>query len=129
MSALTDKYGGAYLHAEKLGCTNMSAVEDGGRMTITLTAPTQYIANQVWDAIKEADPELDDGDLTVNVSVARTDIFGEYEVKSGDSLSKIAQKVTNGKLTYQQIFEANRNILDDPNTIHPGQKLVIPAIG
>ena len=27
---------------------------------------------------------------------------------------------------YMQIFQANTNVLKDPNVIHPGQKLVIP---
>ena len=126
MSALTDKYGGVYTFAESLGCTGMNAAEDNNHMTISGTCPTQYIANEIWDKIKEIDPQLSHGDLTMNLSVARTDIHGEYEVKSGDALSGIAKKVTHGKLSYQQIFEANRDILSDPNKIHPGQKLKIP---
>lgn len=128
MSALTDKYGGMYMYAEKQGCTNMSAQEDNGHMTITMTAPTQLIANRVWDAAKEADPDLDDGDLTLNISVERTDIHGIYEVEKGDTLSAIAKHVTGSQLTYMQIFEANRNILSDPNKIQIGQKLTIPKL-
>lgn len=126
MSQLTDKYGDVYILAEKLGCTGLSANEEGGHMTISGAAPTQYVSNQVWDKVKEIDPDLNDGDLTVNLSVQRQDIYGEYEVQSGDTLSGIAQKVTKGKLTYQQIFEANRDILSDPDRIQPGQRLKIP---
>jgi nucleoid-associated protein YgaU len=49
-----------------------------------------------------------------------------YEVKSGDSLSKIAQKhYGNGNL-WRKIYEANRDQIKDPDVIHPGQKLIIP---
>jgi nucleoid-associated protein YgaU len=49
-----------------------------------------------------------------------------YEVKSGDSLSKIAKAEYGNANDYMRIFEANRDILKDPNMIHPGQKLKIP---
>lgn len=126
MSQLTDKYGGAYIMAENMGCTDMSTHEENGVMTITLTAPTQMIANSIWDAFKEIDPDLDDGDLVVNMTTATKDYYGDYEVKRGDSLSAIAKKLAGGRITYMQIFELNRDLLHDPNVIHPGQKLKIP---
>lgn len=127
MSLLTDKYGAIYLLAEKLGCEDLKAVEENGVMTISATCPTKYIVNQLWDRAKEIDPELNDKDLVLNFTAKRDDIFGEYEVKSGDTLSGIAKKLTHGKLTYQQIFEANRHILHDPNKIQIGQVLTIPS--
>jgi len=126
MSQLTDKYGDAYILATKLGGTNLNAQEENGHMTISGSVPTKYDVNQVWDKVKEIDPGLAAGDLTLNLTSSRDDIYGIYEVKSGDTLSAIAKKVTNGKLNYQQIFEANTDQLDDPNRIQPGQKLVIP---
>ncbi|MCI0486786.1 MAG: LysM peptidoglycan-binding domain-containing protein [Blastocatellia bacterium] len=126
MSQLTDKYGDVYILAEKLGCEGLSANEENGHMTISGSAPTQYVHNQVWDKVKEIDPGLDDGDLTLNLSLQRQDIYGEYEVQSGDTLSGIAQKITKGKLTYQQIFDSNRDILSDADRINPGQRLKIP---
>ena len=126
MSELTDKYGDAYVLATNLGGTNLNAQEDGGHLTISGTMPTKYAVNQVWDKVKEVDPGLNAGDLTVNLTASRADIYGEYEVQSGDSLSAIAKKVSNGALTYQQIFEANTDKLDSPDKIQPGQKLVIP---
>lgn len=126
MSALTDKYGPVYILAEQLGGTGLSANEENGHMTLSGTLPTKYDVNQVWDKAKEIDPGLDDGDLTLSLSAARSDVYGYYNVESGDSLSKIAKEVTHGKLTYQQIFEANRDQLHDPDQIQVGQKLVIP---
>jgi nucleoid-associated protein YgaU len=126
MSALTDKYGPVYILAEKLGGTGLAANEDNGHLTLSGSLPSKYAVNEVWDKAKEIDPGLDDGDLTLNLSAARSDIYGEYEVQSGDSLSKIAQSVSHGKLNYNQIFEANRDKLSDPDKIQVGQKLVIP---
>jgi nucleoid-associated protein YgaU len=50
-----------------------------------------------------------------------------YTVESGDSLSKIAQRVYGNAADYRKIFEANRDIIDDPDRIFPGQKIRIPA--
>jgi nucleoid-associated protein YgaU len=52
-----------------------------------------------------------------------------YEVQSGDSLSKIARKEYGDASKWQLIFEANKDILKDPNKIFPGQKLKIPPLG
>lgn len=49
-----------------------------------------------------------------------------YTVKSGDTLSKIAQEVY-GNGDYMKIFEANKPLLSDPNKIYVGQVLRIPA--
>lgn len=127
MSQLTDKYGDVYILAQSLGCSNLAAQEENNQMRITATCPTRYAADLIWDKVKTIDPGLKDGDLTLNLSVARSDIYGEYEVKPGDTLSAIAKKLTHGKLSYQKIFEANRNILGDPDRIQVGQRLVIPS--
>jgi nucleoid-associated protein YgaU len=127
MSQLTDKYGDVYILAQKLGVANLNAQEENGHLTLSGSAPTQYVVNQVWDKVKEIDPDMSDGDLTLNISAQRQDIYGEYEVQSGDTLSAIAKNVTHGKLSYQQIFEANRDVLSDPDKIAPGQRLKIPT--
>ena len=51
-----------------------------------------------------------------------------YEVKSGDSLSKIAKAVYGDAMKYNAIFEANQPMLKDPNLIYPGQMLRIPTL-
>ena len=51
-----------------------------------------------------------------------------YEVKSGDSLSKIAKQFYGDPMKYPQIFEANKPMLKDPDKIYPGQKLRIPKL-
>jgi nucleoid-associated protein YgaU len=50
-----------------------------------------------------------------------------YTVKPGDSLSKIAQRHYGDAGKWRAIFDANRDQLDDPDLIHPGQVLKLPA--
>jgi nucleoid-associated protein YgaU len=49
-----------------------------------------------------------------------------YEIVSGDTLGGIAKKFYGKAGLYMKIFEANRDIIDDPNKIYPGQKIKIP---
>jgi nucleoid-associated protein YgaU len=56
------------------------------------------------------------------VPAART-----YTVVKGDSLSKIAKREYGSANRWRAIFEANRDQLDDPDLIKPGQVLKIPA--
>jgi len=51
-----------------------------------------------------------------------------YEVKSGDSLSKIAKAYYGDPMKYPTIFEANQPMLTSPDLIYPGQMLRIPKI-
>ncbi len=50
-----------------------------------------------------------------------------YTVKSGDTLSKISKEFYGDANKYNQIFEANKPMLKDPDKIYPGQVLRIPA--
>ena len=49
-----------------------------------------------------------------------------YEVVSGDTLGAISKKYYGKASEYMKIFEANRDILDNPDLIKVGQKLRIP---
>ncbi|HUQ49688.1 MAG TPA: LysM peptidoglycan-binding domain-containing protein [Terriglobales bacterium] len=50
-----------------------------------------------------------------------------YVVKSGDSLSKIAKQEYGDANQWRKIFEANKDQIKNPDMIHPGQELKIPA--
>ncbi|HUP92319.1 MAG TPA: LysM peptidoglycan-binding domain-containing protein [Solimonas sp.] len=47
-------------------------------------------------------------------------------VAPGDSLSKIAKREYGDAGKWQQIYDANRDQIKNPDLIHPGQKLKIP---
>lgn len=49
-----------------------------------------------------------------------------YEVKKGDTLGKIAAHFYGDAKLYPLIYEANKNLIKDPNLIQVGWKLKIP---
>lgn len=55
-------------------------------------------------------------------SAART-----YTVQSGDTLSAIAKQEYGDAGEWRRIFEANRDQINNPDLIHPGQELKIPS--
>ncbi len=61
--------------------------------------------------------------LEVNVPAPQ---FETYTIKKGDSLSRIAKHYYGDAMRYKEIFEANKDILDNPNKIFPGQEIKIP---
>jgi nucleoid-associated protein YgaU len=53
--------------------------------------------------------------------------YSQYHVvEKGETLSKIAEEYYGDKMLYPKIFEANKDILEDPDKIKPGQRLRIP---
>ena len=50
-----------------------------------------------------------------------------YTVQSGDTLWKISENHYGDGSKYMKIFEANSDLLDNPDQIFPGQELVIPG--
>jgi len=50
-----------------------------------------------------------------------------YEIVSGDTLSGIAKKFYGNGSKYMRIFEANREVIKDPDKIYVGQKIRIPV--
>ena len=113
---------------------------EGKRLLIRGVAPTADVKNKVWDQIKMIDANNSDlvCDLTVSqiqhampAMTAAAAVSGgqnqrRYTVKPGDTLSKISRQFYGDANQYTRIFNANRDILRDPNTISPGQELLIP---
>ncbi|HEY0333589.1 MAG TPA: LysM peptidoglycan-binding domain-containing protein [Stenotrophomonas sp.] len=80
------------------------------------------------DSTAEVVPKADFSGVTATVD-SSAEIVGEqsYTVQKGDSLSKIAKHHYGDANAWQQIFQANRDVLEDPDKIQPGQTLKIPA--
>lgn len=49
-----------------------------------------------------------------------------YTIRSGDTLGKIAKQYYGDAMKYPRIFEANREVIQDPDKIYPGQRIRIP---
>lgn len=47
-------------------------------------------------------------------------------IQSGDTLWGIAERSYGNGARYQEIFEANREVIENPDLIYPGQKIRIP---
>lgn len=52
--------------------------------------------------------------------------FKLYTIVSGDTLSKIAKRELGNANAWRKIFDANKDVIKDPDKIYPGQKIKIP---
>jgi LysM repeat protein len=50
-----------------------------------------------------------------------------YKVKSGDTLAKIASQFYNKSSDWQWLYHENTSRISDPNMLHPGQTVFVPA--
>jgi len=122
--SLTEKYRDVLELTGKLPLEGLTVEEKAGKMYVSGTAPYQLEKDLVWDAVKKHAGW--ESDLAVDLKVQNTDLYGYWTVKSGDSLSKIAKSAYDDGNRYMKIFEANKDLLKDPNAIKPGQRLKIP---
>ena len=61
------------------------------------------------------------------VKVPQSDVKVEYYViQSGDTLSALAKRYYGNAKEYPKIFDANREVIKDPDKIFVGQKIRIP---
>ncbi|HLW23608.1 MAG TPA: peptidoglycan-binding protein LysM [Steroidobacteraceae bacterium] len=130
VAALNAKAGEAiakYVQSQNLSVQSLDVRYDGATKTVTVSGvvPDQATKEKVVLCCGNvaAVAKVDD-QLSVAQPSAQTSAF--YEVKSGDTLSKIAEAVYGDSKAYMRIFEANRPMLSDPNRIYPGQKLRVP---
>lgn len=130
--AVQDKYQSLIDLANQLGVSGLSTREENGVLYIDGVAGSAAAKQQLWDEYNRIDPDYRSGDLVLNISAPESDggdggvgtSSGKiYTVKPGDTLSKIGSQFG---VSWQKIFEANRDKLDDPDKIFPGQELTIP---
>jgi nucleoid-associated protein YgaU len=109
------------------------------KLFIQGVAPSEAAKNKVWDQIKQVNPNWAEdltADITVDANAKPAQVQGAsvsggqqgtYTVQAGDTLSKISKELYGNANDYMKIFEANRDVLSDPDKIRPGQTLKIPA--
>lgn len=109
-----------------LGVENLSVTVDGDRATVYGVASSQSDKEKTILAVGNVSGVafVDD---RISVSAPEPEETTQfYEVKKGDSLSKISKEFYGSYKKYMVIFEANRPMLKDPDRIYPGQVLRIP---
>ena len=109
-----------------------SADEKNGKLYFNGVVKSEDEKNQIWNAIKTVSSWQSDvvADLRVEAAPAAAAPAAKpaetYTVKAGDSLSKIAKEHLGNANAYMAIFNANRDILTDPDKIKPGMVLKLP---
>ena len=133
---LREKYNHA-IHTAKSLRFDGSAEEQNGKLHFKGTVNSQEEANKIWDAIKTVPDWQKEIQADIKVNPAATQkaagTTGQtsgrtYTVKAGDTLSKIAKEQLGDANAYDEIFNANRDQLTDPDKIKPGQVLKIPTM-
>lgn len=119
--ALQDKYQELINAARTKGVNNLQVREQDNVLYIDGAVQSEDAKRDLWDIYNRIDPDYRSGDLVMNLS--SPDGEEEYEVVSGDSLSKIGRKYG---VEWRDIYEANRGLIKDPDLIQPGWKLKIP---
>ena len=123
--SLKDKYADLLKLGEELKLGDSKVAEEGGKLKVWGTAEYALQKDKLWDKIKTYSGW--ESDLVADIKVEKTDVYGYYVVKSGDSLSKISKDVYDNAGLYNKIYEANKATIGaSPDLIKPGQKLTIP---
>jgi hypothetical protein len=124
---LRDKYNHAIQVAKGYRMEG-SAQERDGKLYFNGLVKNQDEVNKIWDAIKTVPDWRNDVIAEIKIDPnAKQGQQTTYTVKSGDTLSKIAKEHLGDANAYMKIFEANKDQLNDPDKIKPGQVLKIPT--
>ncbi len=125
---LRDKYNHAIQTAKGFRMQG-AAEERDGKLYFKGTVQNQDEVNKIWDAIKTIPDWRNDvvAEVTIDPAAkAAAASTTKYTVKAGDTLSKIAKEHLGDANDYMKIFNANKDVLSDPDKIKPGQVLTIP---
>lgn len=105
-------YGSAALHTNLYRANAAAFAKTGGRLN---TGMTLILPAQLGSATRLAERELGEGETA-------------YAVKAGDSLSLIAKNQYGDATQWKAIYEANKDVIKNPNVIYVGQILVLPEL-
>jgi len=129
----------AVINKSDLGVTNLQAKVDGKVVTLEgQAANVDAKGRAMLEFNKMVSTENTINKIQVQGAPAPSTLPGPggqaagvlqvYEVKPGDTLGAIAQRFYGKASLYPKIFEANRDILTNPDLIKVGQKLKIPKV-
>lgn len=122
--SLQDKYASLISAARAKAVGNINVSEQDNVLYIDGQVGSSKDKDEVWSIYNKLDPDYRAGDVRLTLEVTDAPTSTEYTVKSGDNLSKIASKYD---LKWKDIFEANKDLIKNPDLIQPGWKLKIPV--
>jgi nucleoid-associated protein YgaU len=121
--SLLDKYRELTDLAANLGLADLQVREQDNVLYVDGTAKSADDKEKLWDAYGKIDPDFRSADVVMNIAVTEG-ATTEYTVVGGDSLSKIGK--AHG-VSWQAIYEANKDVITNPDLIKVGWKLKIPT--
>src|ERR1041384_6960276 len=117
MAALESHYSDLLNKGRELGINFSEINEQNGRLVVKGMAPFQMQKDEFWDALKARGAQ---GDIDADIRVGNTDYYGDYTIRSGDTLSAIAKRYLGDANKYMMIAEANPDTIKDPDKINAG---------
>jgi len=117
-----------YIGSQNLKADGLNVGYDGATQTVTVSgvAPDQATKEKIVLCCGNVASVAKVNDMLTVAGPAEPE-SAYREVKSGDTLSKIAKDAYGDANAYMKIFEANKPMLSNPDKIYPGQVLRIPA--
>ena len=120
-----------HLEIKMSGIRNLEVDFDDGVATISgecAIASDRELAALIVGNVKGVETVNIDGLTAPEPEPEQADAAPTYDVvESGVRLGQFAIRYLGKSSAYMKIFEANRALLDDPNKIYPGLKLLIPS--
>lgn len=128
LPAMVDKLTPDGKEPESSNLATLGKVLLGGvGVAVAAKAAASYFGNKDEAPAPEAEAQATTtSSAPVEASTASAPAGQSYTVVSGDTLSKISKHFYNDANQWQRIFDANRDILSNPDRISPGQTLRIP---
>jgi nucleoid-associated protein YgaU len=114
-----------YIEAENPGVKDLSVSVQDGLATLSGVAESPEAKEKavLMAGNIQGVSEVNVDNLTAPPATEKVEY---YVIKSGDTLSGIAAKYYGKGSLYPRIFEANREVIKNPDLIYPGQKIRIP---
>ncbi len=116
----------AAIEDDNPGVSNLGVAFDSGKVSLSGDAESAE-AMEKTVLIAGNVKGVSDVDASGINAPAMVEEVQYYTIESGDTLSKIAKEFLGNAMDYPKIFEANREVIKDPNLIYPGQKIRIPV--
>jgi len=113
-------------NSDTMPIDNLEVVVDGDKVILKGEAktPEDKVKAALIAGNVEGISQVDASGLKVENDKPLDDLF--YEIQKGDTLWRVAEIYYKDGSRYKEIFEANREVIKDPDKIYPGQMIRIP---